>query len=538
MGVYVNPSNEQFCLDVQSPIYVDQSGLISYTNQAFTDRSKTRLCVSRPRRFGKTMAINMLTAYYSKGCDSKELFQNLQIASDPSFERHLNRHNVICLDIQSLAITAVTAESPVDPIVYIEHWVISELKELFPGSISQNCCNLHDALLKIYKSTNETFLFLLDEWDVIYREDRYASIQDKYTQWLKALFKGNDTARCINFVYMTGIFPIPQQKTHSALNNFKEYTMRDPKDLSPYTGFTDSEVRKLCKTHKMPYKEIRKWYNGYFFPGAGPVYCPCSVTSALEDHSIEDYWKETASNEEVQEAYQSELPGIREAVGILLAGEHVEIKQACFKRDAQSPGTAGEFLAQMVHLGYLSYDKSSQTASIANMEVKDVFFDKLEKLPEHHIWKIISRSKQVLEDTLAGKADAVAEAVEFAHAYYSNPLTYNNEAALGSAVALAYQYAWAGDYTLFWEFATGKGYADILLMPVRASSRNRPIVVELKWEKPADTAIQQIESRKYTDRLVNYPEILLVGITYNSDADDPDYKKHTCVIKPWRWQTP
>lgn len=538
MGVYVNPSNEQFCLDVQSPIYVDKSGLISYTNQAFTDRSKTRLCVSRPRRFGKTMAINMLTAYYSKGCDSKELFQNLKIASDPSFERHLNRHNVICLDIQSLAISAGDAEPPMDPLDYIGHRVVAELKELFPESLSQDSYSLYEAILQIYKDTNETFLFLLDEWDVIYRENRYASIQDKYTQWLKALFKGNDTARCINFVYMTGIFPIPPQKTHSALNNFEEYTMRDPWDLSPYTGFTDSEVRKLCKTHKMPYTKIRKWYNGYFFPGVGPVYCPCSVFKALNKHSIEDFWKGTASNAEVQEAYQSELPGVREAVGLLLAGERVEIKQACFQRDAQSPETAGEFLAQMVHLGYLSYDKSSQTASIANMEVRDVFFDKLEKLPEHHIWKIISKSKQVLEDTLAGKADAVAEAIDFAHAYYSNPLTYNSEAALSAVVALAYQYAWAGDYTLIWEFPTGKGYADILLMPVRAGGRNKPIVVELKWEKPADAAIQQIESRNYAGRLINYAEILLVGITYNSDVDDPNYKKHTCMIKTWRWQTP
>ena len=535
MGIYVNPGNKQFDQDVHGPIYVDKSGLLTFTNLIFAHQSPNRICVSRPRRFGKTMAINMLTAYYSKGCDSRDLFSNLEIGNDPSFNQHLNQHNVIRLDIQSLA---QNAKPPMSPLDYIEHRVIAELKEVFPKSLSQDSYSLYEAILQIYKDTNETFIFLLDEWDVIYREDRYANIEDTYTEWLRSLFKSIETADCIDFVYMTGIFPIPPQKTHSALNNFEEYTMQDPWDLAPYTGFTDPEVRKLCKTHKMPYTKIRKWYNGYFFPGFGPVYCPCSVFKALNKHSIEDFWKGTASNAEVQEAYQSELPGVREAVGILLAGERVEIKQACFKRDAQSPETAGEFLAQMVHLGYLSYDKPSQTASIANQEVRDVFFDKLEKLPEHHIWKIISKSKQVLEDTLAGKADAVAEAVEFAHAYYSNPLTYNNEAALGSAVALAYQYAWAGDYTLFWEFATGKGYADILLMPVRASSRNRPIVVELKWEKPADTAIQQIESRKYTDRLVNYPEILLVGITYNSDADDPNYKKHTCVIKTKRWQTP
>ena len=534
----MNPGNDRFCEHVHNPIYVDKSDLISHTNLAFSGQSKKRICVSRPRRFGKTMAIDMLTAYYSRGCDSKELFRNLKIASDLSFEQHLNKHNVIRLEIQSLAIGAGKAKPPMNPPDYIEYRVVSELKELFPESLPQENYSLYEALLQIHVKTNQKFIFLLDEWDVIYREDGYADIQDKYTELLKLLFKGTDTAECIDFVYMTGILPIPQQKTHSALNNFREYTMRDPKELSPYTGFTDSEVRELCKTHKMPYKEIRKWYNGYFFPGAGPVYCPCSVASALEDHSIEDFWKETASNAEIQEAYQSELPGVRDAVGLLLAGERVEIKQSCFKRDAQSPETAGEFLAQMVHLGYLSYDPKSQTASIANMEVRDVFFDKLEKLPEHHIWKIISKSKQVLEDTLAGKADAVAEAIDFAHAYYSNPLTYNSEAALGAVVALAYQYAWAGDYTLIWEFPTGKGYADILLMPVRAGGRNKPIVVELKWEKPADAAIQQIESRNYAGRLINYPEILLVGITYSSDVDNPDYKKHTCLIKSWRWQTP
>ena len=538
MGNYVNPDNLQFCEDAQSPIYVDKSGLISYTNLAFADRSKKRICVSRPRRFGKTMAIDMLAAYYSKGCDSRDLFRNLEIARDPSFEQHLNRYNVICLDIQSLAINAELAGSPMDPLSYMDYRIISELRDVFPGCLSPECRSLYEALLQIGVQTGEKFIFLLDEWDVIYREDRYAGIQDRYTQWLKVLFKGRDTARHIALVYLTGIFPIPQQKTHSALNNFREFTMRDPRELSSYTGFTDSEVRELCEKYHMPYPEIREWYNGYCFPGVGPVYCPCSVITALDNSSIEDYWKATASNAEILDAYQSELPGVREAVGLLLAGKRVEIKSSWFARDALSPETAGEILAQMVHLGYLSYDSKSQTASIANREVRDVFFDKLEKLPSHHIRKIILKSKQLLEDTLAGNAGAVAKAIEFAHEYYSNPLTYNNEAALGSVVALAYHYAYAGDYTLIWEFPSGKGYADILLLPVRATSRNKPVVVELKWEKPADAAISQIESRNYTGRLINYPEILLVGITYSSDVDDPNYKKHTCVIKTWRWQTP
>jgi Predicted AAA-ATPase. len=274
MGIYVNPGNTAFRKALNSDIYVDKTELISVTN-ARIDKSNCFMCVSRPRRFGKSMAADMLSAYYSRGCDSSLLFSGLKIKADSSFDEHLNSYNVIRLDIQQF----LFHESHLDIFISkIQQEVINELQKEYSEYFKADQYGLPGVLKQIYAHTENGFIFIIDEWDCVFRlAKERKDVQKEYLDFLRGLFKGPDY---VELAYMTGILPIKKYGDHSAINIFHEYSMISQKNLGKYFGFTDQEVKDLCTAHDMDYSAVEKWYDGYRL-GEFHIYNPKSVVDAL-----------------------------------------------------------------------------------------------------------------------------------------------------------------------------------------------------------------------------------------------------------------
>ena len=294
MGNYLNPGNEKFRRMIQSEIYVDKTGMIKYTNSVL-DTAQNYVCVSRPRRFGKSMAANMLTAYYSCGCNSKELFGKFEIAKDKDFEKYLNQYNTIFLNMQEFLSRSHNAEELIDR---VKKLVIRDLKMEYPEVDYFDDTDLIECMQDIYAETQYPFVVIIDEWDCIFREYKQdKEAQEKYLDFLRDLLKDKV---CIYLSYMTGILPIKKYGTHSALNMFDEFSMIAPGPLACYVGFTEQEVKKLCEQYGMDMEEVKNWYDGYSFDGVPSVYSPRSVVNSMRFRKISNYWNQTETFEALQ----------------------------------------------------------------------------------------------------------------------------------------------------------------------------------------------------------------------------------------------
>lgn len=251
------------------------------------------MCILRPCRFGKTLALYMLNAYYSKGCDSKDLFSNLKISSNPLFDKYLNKHNVIMIDLQEVYREIKDESSLIDE---LHRTIIEDLNNLFPNILTENESIASKAFKKINEETGETFIFLIDEWDAVLRLSDNENIKNEFMNFLITLFKGGNTSSCFDLVYMTGILPIKRYASQSSLNMFEEYTMLNSQTLSEYFGFTKDEVKELCLKYDMDFNMMKQWYDGYNLNGI-EVYNPKSVVKAIKSRVYENYWTYTSSVE-------------------------------------------------------------------------------------------------------------------------------------------------------------------------------------------------------------------------------------------------
>lgn len=519
MGIYLNPGNESFQMSVRSRIYVDKTGLIEYTNSVLESEQRN-ICVSRPRRFGKSMAANMLTAYYSKGCDSREIFRNLAIGKQKDYKEHLNQYNVIFLNIQRFLSRAGGTENVVS---YLQEEVLKELKEQYSGLIYPEERMLTVALESIWEKTKDGFVFIIDEWDCIFREKQHAvDVQTKYLDFLRDLLKDQPY---VKLAYMTGILPIKKYGTHSALNMFDEFSMTDPKRLAGYAGFTESEVAVLCKKYKMDFEETQKWYDGYRFLQNMHIYSPKSVIDAMLNGRFDSYWTETETYESLKMYIEMNFDGLKDAIIIMLSGGRYPINTRKFQNDMTTFKSRDDVLTLLVHLGYLAYDVNSQEVFIPNQEVEGEFKNAIEDSRWTEIVRTLESSDRLLSATLNQNEDMVAEAINNVHMETTSILNYNNENALSCVITLAY-YSAKKEYVLVRECPSGYGFADIVFLPRKYSS-NPAFIVELKWDKTAEGAIAQIKDKHYSKSLETYEgEILLVGINY-----DRKNKKHQCVIE-------
>lgn len=522
MGIFVNPNNNAFQVALNSEIYVDKTGLISYMNKVLETERKY-VCVSRPRRFGKSMAAKMLAAYYDRTCDSYEMFQKLRIGSDPSFERELNQSSVLYLDIAWFRATSGSGRTVVSS---LQKEVIKELRAAYPDSVGEGEESLPVALAEINRETGDKFVIIIDEWDCLFREDRFdEKLQGEYIEFLRGLLKSAPAGRFTKLAYMTGILPIKKYGTQSALNNFKEFTMINPGVLSEYVGFTEQEVRGLCGQFHMDFEEAKHWYDGYYFNRVGSVYSPRSVVEAMLSEEFGNYWTGTETYEALKMYIDMDFDGLKDAILLMLGGGRCRINPQRFQNDMTSVKSRDDVMTLLIHLGYLAYDSERQETFIPNQEVADEFENAIEDGGWEDVVKMLKASEELLGATIRGDSEAVARGIDEVHTANTSVLAYNNELSLSCVITIAY-YSARKDYTLIRELPAGKGFADIVFVPRRHSDKPA-MIVELKWNQSAEGAISQIKARNYTGVLEKYEkEILLVGITYHKKK-----KEHRCIIE-------
>lgn len=481
------------------------------------------ICVSRPRRFGKSMAANMLAAYYGRGCDSKELFSGFKIAQDESFAKHLNRYDVIFLNMQEFLSRSKDMQGMLER---IKKSVLWDLLEEYSDYRYFDDTDLIRTMQDIYQNTKRPFVVIVDEWDCIFREYKHnKDAQEQYLDFLRDFFKDKDY---IYLAYMTGILPIKKYGTHSALNMFDEFSMLNARALSEFVGFTEEEVKELCQQYNMSIEDMKSWYDGYYFEESGSIYSPRSVVSSLLSRKFDNYWNQTETFEALRVYIDMNFEGIKDDVLGMMAGERAAINTSAFTNDMTTFESKDDVLTLLVHLGYLGYDFDSKCVFIPNNEVRNEYVNAVSVSDWGEVSKALRNSAKTLEGILRNRPSQVVEGIEQAH-FETSHIQYNDENALSYTISLAL-YAARNFYTVYRELPTGKGFADMVYVPRKKFPDKPALVVELKWDKSAEGAIAQIKKKEYCKSLGEYSgNLLLVGINY-----DKETREHECVIEEWK----
>ena len=426
------------------------------------------------------------------------------------------------------ALEEIKRNPSVKVVSYIQEQVIAELKTEYPECVLDTDISLPSVLAKINALTKEQFIIIIDEWDCLFREDKNnEKLQKEYINLLRGLFKGTPSGAFLKLAYITGILPIKKYGTQSALNNFREHTMVSPRQMAEYVGFTETEVKNLCEAHDLSFKEMQRWYDGYYFDKTGHVYSPNSVIEAVDNREFGNYWSRTETCESLKTYIAMNFKGLRQLIVDMLGGSGCSIDVESFQNDITSFYSADDVITLLIHMGYLAYDNKTKKVFIPNEEVRSVFLRAVKNDGWNDVIKAVNKSEALLQATLAVDEKTVAQMIQEVHMQNVSSLVYNNEISLSSVIALAY-YSACKDYTLIREMPTGSGFADMVFLPKR-SSLNPALILELKWDKTARGAISQIKNKKYVSALQEYKgNILLVGISYEKKS-----KKHQCRIEKY-----
>jgi len=523
MGEYLNIGSEDFQIAINSKIYVDKTELIAYTNSVIATEDRF-VCVSRPRRYGKSMAAKMLAAYYGLGEDTKAIFSAFKIAKDPSFESYLNRYNTIFLNMQSFL---SNSESAKELKTKIAQQLSRELKEQSPALDIETSLNLASMLKRAYSLSGVPFVVIIDEWDCIFRDKKYSKASYvTYLDFLRDFLKDN---KAIHLAYMTGILPIKKYGTHSALSMFTEFSMISQMALAPYTGFLEEEVASLIEQSGLDMDLARQWYDGYRLQYEGKIlkiYSPKSVVDCVRKREFMGYWMQTETYEALKTYIEIGLGDIRSKIALLLSGGRSPVEVASFANDMSTFSNSDEILTLLVHLGYLGYDAQTREVFIPNEELANEFVTAMKASSSYsEIAKAIRSSQHVLESIWEQDSKEVAKGIEEARLDLAI-LQYNNEIAPFQVVSFALYNA-RQYYMKVYEMPAGKGFADIVYLPRPAHMDKPALIVELKWGLSAQGAIAQIHNKKYVAALKGFQgKVLLVGINY-----DEDTKVHSCEIE-------
>jgi hypothetical protein len=520
MGIYINRGNESF-RQIRRSEYVDKSGLIAVVNSTLFTRQKFS-CVTRCRRFGKSMAAEMLAAYYDHSCQSRDLFADLQIAHDPSFEEHLNKYPVIFLDMTSF-ITRYKDATIVD---HIQEALKADLHDAYPQVELKADDDAMAFMQRIALSTGERFVFIIDEWDAICREfSPGTKAMDRYVNWLRRMFKGVESVDVFAAAYLTGILPIKKYKTESALNNFLEYSMVEPRKMAKYFGFTKDEVQALAEKHGMDFDELEQWYDGYQIGDEPSVFNPNSVMQAVDTGRCRSFWASTGAFDAIAGYISMNFDGLKDDIISLLTGGRVKVNTTKFQNDLSVIQSRDDVLTVLIHLGYLSFNWRRNECHVPNYEVQGELANAVENTHWTHLTETLKQSERLLESALNGDAETVARAIDVAHSDKTSILSYNNENSMACVLAIAF-YAARADYVFHRELPTGKGFADLVLLPRKYVSRPA-MVLELKYDGTTGTAIDQIRERRYPEKVAQHTDnLLLVAVSYNREQ-----KTHECRIE-------
>ena len=531
VGSYLNPPSARFEKLKQTKVFVDKTGIFEILNENINTEN-CFFCLSRPRRFGKSVTAQMLCSYYARGIDSSPLFDELKIASFDDYKKHLNQYDVIFINISDeFARASHNVKSMTD---YLTKTIVRELKEAYPNSEISTPEFLDLALQEVYNYSKVPFVVVLDEWDWIMREKKEdPDSLKKYLEWLKAIFKDK---LYIGLAYMTGILPIKKYGNQSALNMFNEPSMTDPDNFAPFIGFTENEVQSLCNEFKMNFNQMQQWYDGYSFTDVPHIYNPNSVVKSISRKRFGSYWTKTETFESLQEYIDMNMEGLRDDIVKLIAGEDVVVNVAKFQNDTFTFKTKNDVLTLLIHLGYLAIKPDSDirvdniskfVVHIPNEEIKMEFRNIVEDNKNYSgVYNLISKSYDLLNDIWSLNSDTVAKVFDEAHQDHTSILTYNDENSLSCVISLSLVLSTTDTYNVVRELPTGKGYANLMYLP--KPGVNKPaLLIELKYDKSAQSAITQIKEKNYLQFFKDYKgEVLLVGINYSKDT-----KTHQCIIE-------
>ena len=525
MALYLNVGNESFQESLNSLIYVDKSPLIEILNKSIKTKNKY-FCLSRPRRFGKSVTAQMICSYYAKGQDCSPLFDDLEIASFDDYKKHLNQYDVISINISDeFSRASYNVKSMTD---ILTKSIVRELKEEHPNCVISSPEFLDLTLQEVYNYSKVPFVFVIDEWDCIMREKKEDPDSLKqYLEWLKAIFKDKPY---VGLAYMTGILPVKKYGSHSALNMFTEYSMTEPLNLGQYIGFTENEVKDICKQHDVAFNQMQQWYDGYSFKDVPHIYNPNSVVNAATYKKFISYWTKTETFESLQEYIDMNMEGLRDDIVKLIAGEDVIVDVSTFSNDMVTFHSKDDVLTLLIHLGYLAIKGSTNLGVIVhipNEEIKLEFKTCVKNNNRYAgVYDLIKNTDVLLNDIWSLNSEAVAKIFDESHQDHTSILTYNNENSLANVIAISLFLSTTNTYNVVRELPTGKGYADLVYLP--KPGVNKPaLLIELKFDKSALTAITQIKEKNYLQFFKDYKgEVLLVGINYSKDT-----KTHQCIIE-------
>ena len=521
MGIYVNPGTNSLEINMGGKIYVDKSLILTVLNEKFRTEDRF-MCVSRPRRFGKTMVGNLISAFYSRGADSRAIFEKLLIAKEKGWDERLNKCNVIKIDLGEFYSWYVKRGS------IIQHMVddiIDEMIREFPDVNIQKDWPLAKAIINVYNATNVPFVLIIDEYDVLVREQVPKAEFDEYLELLNGLFKGSGCGNALALAYITGIMPIVRDRVQSKLNVFDEFTMLAPQELAPYIGFTIDEVKDLCAKHKIDYDECLRWYDGYRITPEVSICNSNSVCKAISTRKFANYWNRTGAYSVISEYIRMDFDGIKRDLATMVGGGSVPAKVTTFTNVLSDLGDKNKVFTYLTHLGYLVYDEATGTCRIPNGEIRDEWESAIEDMKDmSKTIEMIRNSEDLLEATLECDEAAVADALDKAHEYVTSAKTYNNEGSLQSAVGLAY-FSATSRYDINKELAGGRGFADIAFKPYVPGAPG--IIIELKMDQPPEVGLAQIKKKGYIRALGSYTgPVYLVAISYGKES-----KEHSCKIE-------
>lgn len=523
MGNYINPGNSGFKRIINGD-YVDKTGLIEIIN-ARVDSPDGLVCVSRPRRFGKSYAADMLAAYYDCSCDSSPLFDHYNISASKDYGKYINCYNVIILDMAAIISEMKNQNILLEKLpLYISKKLLDELKEIWPSC--REIDNLNSYLIEVVQNDNREFVFIIDEWDAVIREVNDTAAQEQYLNFLRSWFKNrNFTPKVVAAAYMTGILPIKKDGSQSAVSDFKEFTILNPGSFTEYTGFTEEEVRKLCNENNMDFNLMKKWYDGYYYEGVGSIYNPYSVMETVKSGAYESHWQKTSVAENLTTYINMDIDGLQTEVLKLMADEPVKVNTRGFMNDFETFNSKEDVMTLLIHLGYLAYDRSTGIVRIPNEEIRLEFHDILENSKYTRLAELVRTSEKLLSDTLAGNEEAVANAIERVRETNYAPQYYNDEQALRYVIKFAYIIC-VDRFLRIEELPSGRGLADVVFIP-KKDTAYPAIIIELKWNKDKEEAVSQIDEKKYASVLDGYAgEVVKVGLSYDEKS-----KIHGCRIE-------
>ena len=533
MGMFLNSRvpYDAYQVAAAGRYFMDKTALLP---ELFLSMNTTErfLCITRPRRFGKSVMANMVGAFFGKAEDSRQIFSQLEIATDPNFERHLNRHNIIYIDFSKVPEKCTTYDA------YITRILDGLKKDLFqeyPDLQIDTEKAVWDILNMICQEKNEKYIFVIDEWDAPFHMD-FITEQDQkeYLLFLKSLLKGEVY---VELAYMTGVLPIAKYSSGSELNMFLEYDMATSVRFCEFFGFLDSEVdtlyqryRTITRNPKIAREDLKNWYDGYHTAGGDLIYNPRSIVCALTDNQVRNYWTSSGPYDEIFYYVRNNVEEVRDDIVLMIAGEGIDVEIQNYAATAMKLHTKDEIYSAMVIYGLLTYEDGK--VFIPNREIMDQFrLLLMSKESFGYVSNLARESEKMLKATIAGDTNTMSQILKYAHDSESPIFSYNNEIELSAVVNLVYLAA-RDRYQVEREEKAGEGYADFIFYPERKNAD--ALILELKVDASPEEAIAQIKKKNYALRLMGKlgekqkytGRILAIGISY-----DRKTKEHFCRVE-------